>query len=107
MATQNTTTYNVEVTDGGSTEKVISKIETLIGKLRNAQNEAKQGISTGGTTGSRSLSESAMSGSTYGKLRASGTGTGAASRDFAKESQGLGGLVRLYATYAANVFLQT
>jgi len=104
MSAQNTTTYNVEVTDGGSTEKVISKIETLIGKLRNAQNEAKQGINTGGTTGSRSLSESAMSGSTYGKLRASGTGTGAASRDFAKESQGLGGLVRLYATYAANVF---
>jgi DNA repair exonuclease SbcCD ATPase subunit len=104
MATQNTTTYNVEVTDGGSTEKVISKIETLIGKLKNAQNEAKQGINTGGTTGSRSLSESAMSGSTYGKLRATGVGTGAAARDFAKESQGLGGLVRLYATYAANVF---
>jgi len=104
MATQNTTTYNVEVTDGGSTKRLISNIETLISKLKNAQNEAKQGINTGGTTGSRSLSESAMSGSSYGKLRATGTGTGAAARDFAKESQGLGGLVRLYATYAANVF---
>lgn len=32
------------------------------------------------------------------------TGTGASARDFAKESQGLGGLVRLYATVAANLF---
>lgn len=30
--------------------------------------------------------------------------TGAASRDFAKQAQGLGGLVRLYATFAANIF---
>jgi phage-related minor tail protein len=30
--------------------------------------------------------------------------TGAAGRDFANQAQGLGGLVRLYATYAANVF---
>lgn len=31
-------------------------------------------------------------------------GTGASARDFAQEAQGLGGLVRLYATYAANIF---
>jgi phage-related minor tail protein len=31
-------------------------------------------------------------------------GTGAASRDFAKQSSGLGGFVRLYATLAANVY---
>jgi hypothetical protein len=31
-------------------------------------------------------------------------GTGAAGRDFAQQSQGLGGLVRVYATFAANVF---
>ena len=31
-------------------------------------------------------------------------GTGAAGRDFSKESQGLGGLVRLYATFAANIY---
>ena len=35
-------------------------------------------------------------------LRPGGTGAGA--RDFAQEAQGLGGLVRLYATYAANIF---
>lgn len=30
--------------------------------------------------------------------------TGAASRDFARQAQGLGGLVHLYATFAANIF---
>jgi len=39
----------------------------------------------------------------YGVAR-SAVGTGAAGRDFAKQSQGLGGLVRLYATFAANLF---
>lgn len=34
----------------------------------------------------------------------SAVGTGAEGRDFAKQSQGLGGLVRLYATFAANLF---
>lgn len=44
-----------------------------------------------------------VSGQDYGRARAS-VGTGAGARDFAKESQGLGGLVRLYATVAANLF---
>lgn len=41
--------------------------------------------------------------SAYGKARAS-VGTGAAGRDFAKQAQGLGGLVHVYATFAANIF---
>lgn len=40
----------------------------------------------------------------YGVSRSIGIGTGAASRDFAKQAQGLGGLVHLYATFAANIF---
>ena len=39
----------------------------------------------------------------YGKVRGT-VGTGAAGRDFAKQSQGLGGVVQLYATFAANLF---
>lgn len=39
----------------------------------------------------------------YGKVRGA-VGTGAAGRDFAKQAQGLGGLVALYATFAANIF---
>ncbi len=40
----------------------------------------------------------------YGVERGATGRTGASARDFANEAQGLGGLVRLYATYAANVF---
>lgn len=41
----------------------------------------------------------------YGRGRAGREGgTGASARDFANQAQGLGGLVRLYATYAANIF---
>jgi lambda family phage tail tape measure protein len=39
----------------------------------------------------------------YGVARGA-VGTGAGARDFAKESQGLGGLVHVYATFAANLF---
>jgi hypothetical protein len=39
----------------------------------------------------------------YGRGRAA-IGTGAAGRDFANQAQGLGGLVRVYATFAANLF---
>ena len=39
----------------------------------------------------------------YGVTR-SAAGTGAAGRDFAQQAQGLGGLVHLYATFAANIF---
>ena len=49
------------------------------------------------------LAPTAMESIQYGQARASG-GTGAAGRDFANQAQGLGGLVRLYATYAANLF---
>lgn len=40
---------------------------------------------------------------TYGRVRGA-VGTGAAARDFANQAQGLGGLVRVYATFAANLF---
>jgi hypothetical protein len=40
----------------------------------------------------------------YGRGRGAMGATGASARDFANEAQGLGGLVRLYATYAANIF---
>jgi phage-related minor tail protein len=45
-----------------------------------------------------------MSGQDYGQARGSMSATGASGRDFANQAQGLGGLVRLYATYAANLF---
>ena len=40
----------------------------------------------------------------YRTARGIGEVTGAAGRDFAKQAQGLGGLVHVYATFAANIF---
>ena len=40
----------------------------------------------------------------YGTIGRGTLGTGAAGRDFSKQAQGLGGLVGLYATFAANIF---
>jgi hypothetical protein len=59
--------------------------------------------SVGGTAGSRAVSERA-SGQEYAAQRAVAGVTGASARNFAAESQGLGGLVRLYATLAANTY---
>jgi len=44
-----------------------------------------------------------LEGKEYGVAR-SAVGTGAAGRDFAKQAEGLGGFVRVYATFAANAF---
>ena len=51
----------------------------------------------------RAEGDKGLSGQEYGRARGA-MGTGASARDFANESQGLGGLVRLYATVAANLF---
>jgi len=47
---------------------------------------------------------SASSTMQYGRARGASGLTGASARDFANEQQGLGGLVRLYATVAANTY---
>ena len=80
---------------------------------RNMQAGAAAGASTGGTAGSRSLSSSApkagyaaakAENQGYNTQRAIGGSTGSASSDFARQASGLGGLVHLYATFAANIF---
>ena len=45
-----------------------------------------------------------MGGNEYDVARGSAGATGASGRDFANQARGLDGLVRLYATYAANLF---
>jgi len=63
-----------------------------------------------GTAGSRAVAAKAapassggLTGQQYGTAQGT-TGMGSSARDFAKEAQGLGGLVRVYATFAANLF---
>jgi lambda family phage tail tape measure protein len=95
MANNQTITATLQLQDPGKTvDKGTRSLERL-----NAENEKLQ-RSTKRQSVAAAMSEKAD----YNASRAIGQGTGASSRDFAKEAQGLGGLVRLYATLAANLF---
>lgn len=109
--TQDTTKLGVEVDDAGTskeTQKKISELRDVIKKTsqeaRDARRELKALQSEGGTNGSRKFSSGAEAISNYSKQRGVAALTGASGRDFAAQAQGLDGIVRLYATYAANVF---
>lgn len=75
-------------------------------KNLNKELQKSQNLATGTKSGSRAAAASLGAGQNieYGRARGSMGSTGASGRDFANQAQGLGGLVRLYATYAANVF---
>lgn len=110
MATKKTT-VEVEVKDNGSTAKLEQQAKKLNQSLKEAARTASS-IGTGGTAGSRRLAYSAqqrnaasvMTETEYNAARGAAGVTRAAARDFATQAQGLGGLVRLYATYAANIY---
>jgi lambda family phage tail tape measure protein len=57
-----------------------------------------------GTKGGGGWKSAMMGGNEYDVARGSAGATGASGRDFANQARGLDGLVRLYATYAANLF---
>jgi hypothetical protein len=116
MATQNVN-IGINVSDNGTAKKVVKNFQEIESAASKAQRAAagisaapvKSTLAPGGTTGSRRASEPAgsqqmMSGQEYGSARGSAGLTGASARDFANQAQGLGGLVRLYATWAANIF---
>jgi hypothetical protein len=99
MATKNQVTVGVNVTDNGTTAQQIKNAE----KLKQAYDgAAASAAKLGGTAGSRAAAELGDKG--YRQARGAMGATGASARDFARESQGLSGLVRLYAVYAANIF---
>lgn len=110
MATQNVS-IGIAVSDNGTAKKVVKNFQEIQQAATSAQKAAANiQVPTGGTAGSRAVyAKSAPTGSQavteqeYGKVRGT-VGTGAAGRDFAKQAQGLGGLVALYATFAANIF---
>lgn len=82
----------------GSIGKRTSETKALNSELTKTQKLAKSAYAgQGGSTPSGADLE------TYNKVRGT-VGTGADARDFANQAQGLGGVVRLYATFAANIF---
>jgi hypothetical protein len=99
MSSQNDISLKLKLTAEGIKEATADS-EKLNSSLERGQAIAKRpkAVSTG-YKAAQSTSENVDYGVARGTI-----GTGAGARDFAKESQGLGGLVRLYATWAANVF---
>lgn len=101
----------VDVSDNGTSAKTTKNVE----KLKDVIDQTKASAAAAGKTiGSmsgvaarpsmaQSRAMEAQASQAYGVARGA-IGTGAEGRDFAKQSQGLGGLVRLYATFAANLF---
>ena len=75
----------------------IKKVEGDLQRLNKLKEQAEKASSSAAVKASFDNNE-------YGRARGSMGGTGAAGRDFANQAQGLGGLVRLYATVAANIF---
>lgn len=73
-------------------------------KTNRLSNTTKSGSRAVKASYSAAMGIAGGEGTEYGRARGSMGATGASGRDFANQAQGLGGLVRLYATYAANVF---
>ena len=100
MATEEKVVLKVELQDvGDSVENVNKGLKVT----RNTLDQIEKLTNKPASRAKQSAFGGALGDSDYGTARGI-RGTGASARDFAKESQGLGGLVRLYATYAANVF---
>ena len=84
---------------GNSIQRRTGETRELNGELTKTQKLAKSAFA-GQTASGGPTSQSVMD---YNRGRAT-IGTGAEARDFAKQSEGLSGLVRLYAIYAANLY---
>ena len=93
---------NVETTDkGGTTRQRTSEQKEYNHELTRAAELSRKAAAA--NAGYRSKGE----GTEYNRGRGAMGATGAGARDFAKESRGLGGLVQVYATVAANLFAVT
>ena len=112
MANENIT---IGIDIQSNTSKEATQAERLGAALKDAASSAqkiKVPVSAGSapaTTGVRSVMQKsqpvgAQAMVAYGQQRGTAGATGAEARDFARQSEGLSGLVRLYAIYAANVY---
>lgn len=129
----NSVKINVNVSDNGTVAAVTKKVQALKDLLTQTAGIASSiNVGGGGGTGGGAAAAPGVSAGTRGSRAAAGrapnapssatmasapagtyaqaraaVGTGAGARDFARESEGLGGLVRVYATFAANIFAAT
>jgi lambda family phage tail tape measure protein len=97
-----TTVLQVKLEDLGTIEKSEEKLKKYRGTYDSLEKQMSKGIAgKGGMSGPK---KAGMGANEYDIARGSAGATGASGRDFANQARGLDGLVRLYATYAANLF---
>lgn len=102
-------THKIIVTDGGTIKNTTKDAAALKGMIDGAAKSAAGIRVPTPVKAARAamVPESARAGKDSGTARGIGGMTGAEGRDFAKQAEGMGGLVRLYATFAANIFAAT
>ena len=93
---------NLNVTSNGTTDNETKKAKELNAQLALAAANASK-IGSGGGSQTKSKISSA-SDSVLNRSLGSGAGTGSDTSDFAAQARGLGGLVHVYATFAANIY---
>jgi lambda family phage tail tape measure protein len=99
MASQNIN-IGINLSTNNTGKKVLKDVREIHSEVKATQAAASK-INMGGTAARAGQD---VTGTDYRRARGLTEVTGAGARDFARQSQGLGGLVRLYATYAANLF---
>ena len=114
----NNVTIGIDVNDGGSVAKVNKSAEQLRNTMRETAEIASK-IRVPAATAAARQGVSASQPKSAAYMAAAGPGntasdtnlsrglagaTGASGRDFAAQAQGLGGLVHVYATFAANLY---
>jgi len=94
---------NINVDDNGTTKQRVKDANSLAKAYDNVASSVNATMAPKTMGAIKGATQSPLESIEYGQARAS-VGTGAAGRDFAKQAQGLGGLVHVYATFAANLF---
>lgn len=99
----NTISMKLELNDNGSIKDKIKDAEELHQAFNKVEQAAGR-VSKAAQSAAKRSAPSPTEVTNYNRERGAAGVTGNASRDFAAQAQGLGGLVRLYATFAANIY---
>lgn len=96
-------TYKIDVS--GNFKEIDNTAKSINRNMKEAaSSSSKLGKAASGALNATRGARPAMDEREYERARGVTGKTGASGRDFAKQAEGLGGLVRLYATFAANIF---
>lgn len=102
MATNNTINIGLNVSSNGTLANETKQARALNTELEKAAKTSAR--VPGPVKAARGNTPEVDNSGDSGKARGIGGQTGAGARDFAKQASGLGGLVHVYATFAANLF---